>query len=511
MWDKAVFEELERRETASRAGGGAARMAKQHAAGKLTARERMDILFDPGTFTEIGGLIESRPLDFGTEQERIPGDGVITGYGKIHGRLAFAAFEDFTVFGGTLGESHALKICKLQDMALEMRAPLITVNDSGGARIGEGLHSLNGYSGIFLRNTEASGVIPQIAVIMGPCAGGACYSPAICDFIFMVERSSYMFITGPQVMKTVTSETVTVEELGGARVHATESGVSHFTYPDDKSCLEGVRRLLTYLPQNNRENPPGIAGAVPGDCAGLQELVPQNPRKAYDIHKVIDAVLDRDSFFEVQAEWARNAVVGFGRLGGGTVGIVANQPAYMGGSLDYHVSDKMARFIRTCDCFNVPLLILIDVPAFLPGKEQEHNGIIRHGAKLLYAFSEASVPKISVVLRKAYGGAYIAMNSKRMGADMVFAWPIVELAVMGAEGAVEILFRKELRAAPKRRDELVEEYETLFMNPYIAAARGFIDEVIRPEDTRKRILAALEMLEKKERTTPWKKHGNIPL
>lgn len=512
MWDKTILEELERREAAARAGGGEARIARQHAAGKLTARERLEILFDPGTFTETGGLIESRPQDFGAQQEEIPGDGVITGYGKVDGRLVFAAFEDFTVFGGTLGEAHALKICKLQDMALEMRAPIITVNDSGGARIGEGLHSLNGYSGIFLRNTEASGVIPQIAVVMGPCAGGACYSPAICDFIFMVEKSSYMFITGPQVLKTVTRETVTVEELGGARVHATESGVSHFTYPDERTCLEGVRTLLRYLPQNNREQSPVLAGAEPdGRATELQELVPQNPRKAYDIHKVINALVDRDSFFEIQAEWARNGVVGLGRLGGKTVGIVANQPAYMGGSLDYHVSDKMARFIRTCDCFNIPLVILIDVPAFLPGKDQEHNGIIRHGAKLLYAFSEASVPKISVVLRKAYGGAYIAMNSKRMGADMVFAWPIAELAVMGAEGAVEILFRKELRADPARREELVKQYESLFMNPYIAAARGFIDEVIRPEDTRARIAAALEMLKGKEKMAPWKKHGNIPL
>jgi len=511
MWDKAVFEELERRESTSRSGGGAARVERQHAAGKLTARERLDILFDPGSFTEIGGLIESRVPDFGMERKKVPGDGVITGYGKINGRLAFAASEDFTVIGGTLGESHALKICKLQDMALEMRAPLITINDSGGARIEEGLHSLNGYSGIFLRNTAASGVIPQIAVMMGPCAGGACYSPAICDFVFMVEQTSYMFITGPQVTKTVTNEVVTTEELGGARVHATKSGVSHFTYPDDRSCLEGVRRLLDFLPQNNRGKPPAIAGPSRDNCAGLQEIVPQNSRKAYDVHKVIDAVLDAGSFLEIQAEWAKNAVVGLGRMEGKTLGIVANQPAYMGGALDCHASDKMARFIRTCDCFNIPLLVLIDVPAFLPGKEQEHSGIIRHGAKLLYAFSEATMPKISVVLRKAYGGAYIAMNSKRMGADMVFAWPIAELAVMGAEGAVSIVCRKEIEAVPECKDELVKKYEEQFLNPYIAAARGFIDEVIRPEDTRRRVLSALEMLEGKQNGAPWKKHGNIPL
>jgi len=511
MWDKAIFERLEKQEVSSQSGGGAARVEKQHAAGKLTARERLDILFDPGSFTEIGGLIESRVPDFGMERKKVPGDGVITGYGKINGRLVFAASEDFTVIGGTLGESHALKICKLQDMALEMRAPLITINDSGGARIEEGLHSLNGYSGIFLRNTVASGVIPQIAVIMGPCAGGACYSPAICDFIFMVEKTSYMFITGPQVTKTVTNEVVTTEELGGVRIHATKSGVSHFTYPDDRSCLEGVRKLLSFLPQNNRDKPLSTAGTTQDDCTRLQEIVPQNSRKAYDVHKVIDTVLDVGSFLEIQAEWAKNAVVGLGRMDGKAVGIVANQPAYMGGALDIHASDKMARFIRTCDCFNIPLLILIDVPAFLPGKEQEHNGIIRHGAKLLYAFSEATVPKISVVLRKAYGGAYIAMNSKRMGADMVFAWPIAELAVMGAEGAVSIVCRKEIEAAPECKDELVKKYENQFLNPYIAAARGFIDEVIRPEDTRKRVLSALEMLERKQSAMPWKKHGNIPL
>lgn len=511
MWDESVFEHFDILSRRAKEGGGEVRVQKQHDAGKLTARERLDILFDPGTFTEIDGLVESRISDFGMDKRRVPGDGVVIGYGKINGRLTFASSEDFTVIGGTLGESHALKICKLQDMALRMNAPIIMINDSGGARIEEGLSSLNGYSGIFLRNTKASGVIPQIAVMMGPCAGGACYSPAICDFVFMVEKTSYMFITGPQVVKTVTNETVTAEDLGGARVHAEKSGVSHFTYPDERSCLAGVRELLTYLPQNSREEPP-ITETTPCDkCALLQEIVPQDSKKPYDVHCVIDAFVDEDSFFEVQRDWAKNSVIGLARLDGKTVGIVANQPAYMGGALDYHASDKMARFIRFCDCYGIPLLVLIDVPAFLPGIAQEHNGIIRHGAKLLYAFSEATVPKISLVMRKAYGGAYIAMNSRRMGADMVFAWPIAEMAVMGAEGAVTIMYRKELSEEPGRRDELVREYEQKFMNPYLAASRGFIDEVIHPEDTREKIVAALDMLANKKLEQPWKKHGNIPL
>lgn len=511
MWDLSASDQLKEKQIAALSGGGAVRIQKQHASGKLTARERLEILFDPNTFTEIGGLIESRVPDFGMSHKKVPGDGVITGYGKINGRLVFAASEDFTVIGGTLGESHALKICKLQDMALEMRAPLITINDSGGARIEEGLHSLNGYSGIFLRNTQASGVIPQIAVIMGPCAGGACYSPAICDFVFMVEKTSYMFITGPQVVKTVTGEVITAEELGGAKIHAAKSGAAHFVCPDDRSCLEAVRNLLRYLPQNNKENPPAAVGNSEDFCVKLQEIVPQNSRRTYDVRKVIETIVDVDSFLEVQPDWAQNAVVGLSRVEGKVVGIVANQPAHLGGSLDYHASDKMSRFIRTCDCFNIPLIVLIDVPAFLPGKEQEHNGIIRHGAKLLYAFSEATVPKISLVMRKAYGGAYIAMNSKRMGADMVFAWPIAEIAVMGAEGAVDIICRKEIQSDPSCRDDLIRRYEEQFLNPYIAAARGFIDEVIQPEDTKKRIVGALEMLETKSNSAPWKKHGNIPL
>lgn len=511
MWDESVLNKLDERTAAARAGGGAARVQKQHNAGKLTARERLEVLFDPGTFTEVGGLVESRIPDFGMDTKKVPGDGVITGYGKIDGRLVFASSEDFTVVGGTLGESHALKICQIQDMALNARAPIVMINDSGGARIEEGLNSLNGYSGIFLRNTRASGVIPQIAVVMGPCAGGACYSPAICDFVFMVENTSYMFITGPQVMKAVTNEVITTGELGGARVHAVKSGVAHFTYENDRLCLEGVRTLLSYLPQNNRAAGPIVLGCPRDNSDQIQELVPQSPRKGYDVRTVIETMADRDSFLEIQREWAQNAVTGLGRMDGRTVGFVANQPSYMGGSLDYHASDKMARFIRMCDCFNIPLVVLIDVPAFLPGVAQEHNGIIRHGAKILYAFSEATVPKISLIMRKAYGGAYIAMNSKRMGADIVFAWPIAELAVMGAEGAVSIICRRVIEADPSCKETLIREYEEQFLNPYIAAARGFIDEVIAPEDTRRKIAGALEMLRSKERTTPWKKHGNIPL
>ena len=511
MWEQSVFRTLESKKQLARAGGGKRRIEKQRQTGKLTARERIEILFDPESFTELGELVESRIPDFGMDTKRVPGDGVVVGYGKINGRLTFASSEDFTVIGGTLGESHALKICKLQDMALRMRAPIITINDSGGARIEEGISSLNGYSGIFLRNTRCSGVIPQIAVIMGPCAGGACYSPAICDFIFMVDKTSYMFITGPQVVKSVTNEDVSVDELGGAQIHAAKSGVSHFLYPDDRSCLMGVRRLLGYLPQNNCAPLPEMP-ALPRDSSStLQEIVPQNSRKPYDVRQVIDTMADVGSFFEVQPNWAQNAVVGLGRMDGKTVGFVANQPAYMSGSLDFNASDKMARFIRTCDCFNIPLVVLVDVPAFLPGTAQEHNGIIRHGAKLLYAFAEATVPKISLIMRKAYGGAYIAMNSKRMGADLVFAWPIAELAVMGAEGAVSIMCRHEIESEPACKDLLVQEYEEQFLNPYIAAARGFIDEVIFPEQTREKIAAALEMLTGKDEKLSWKKHGNIPL
>ena len=509
MWDKSRYQNLYDPQRQAAAGGGPVRVRRQHSAGKLTARERLEILFDPGTFVELGGLIESRITDCGMDAKRIPGDGVITGYGKIGGRLACASSEDFTVIGGTLGEAHAEKICAIQDLAMEMRVPIILINDSGGARIEEGVCSLSGYSGMFLRNTRASGVVPQIAAVMGPCAGGACYSPAICDFVFMVEGSSYMFITGPQVVKAVTGGSVSAEELGGARVHMTESGVAHFSCRDERSCLEAIRDLLSYLPQNSGDRPAGGDGVPVDRSDEIEGIVPQNPRKPYDVREVVRTMADEGSFLEIQAGWATNAVVGLARMDGRTVGFVANQPASKSGSLDRDSSDKMARFIRTCDCFGIPLVVLIDVPAFLPGTEQEHSGIIRHGAKLLYAFSEATVPKISLIMRKAYGGAYIAMNSKRMGADMVFAWPIAEVAVMGAEGAVEILHRRELDLDPSCRERLTEEYRTRYMDPYLAAARGHIDAVIEPEDTRRRIASALEALAGKPRGEM--RHGNIPL
>ena len=511
MWDRKSYLKLYDLKRKAELGGGIERIRKLHLSGKLTARERIEYLFDSDTFIEVGDFVESRMTGFGMDTKKVPGDGVITGYGKINGRLVFATSEDFTVIGGTLGEYHAKKICDLQDMALRMRAPLIMINDSGGARIEEGVCSLSGYSGMFLRNTEASGIIPQIAVIMGPCAGGACYSPAICDFIFMVNNTSYMFITGPQVVKTVTSEDVSPQELGGAKVHMTKSGVAHFAFEDDVSCLDGVKQLLNYLPSNNESLPPYVAGVSVDRSTEIEEIVPQNSKKPYDVRKVIETMVDQDSFLEIQREWATNAVIGYGRIDGNVVGFVANQPAFMGGSLDYNCSDKIARFIRTCDCFNIPLIVLIDVPAFLPGTFQEHSGIIRHGAKILYAFSEANVPKISLIMRKAYGGAYIAMNSKLMGADLVYAWPIAEIAVMGAEGAVNIMCRKEIQADPSCRQSLIEDYEKEYLNPYLAASRGLVDEIIEPEDTRSRISAALEMLRNKSKEPVMKRHGNIPL
>lgn len=511
MWDRDVYGHLEARKAAALEGGGTARIAKQHAAGKLTARERIEILFDSDTFVEVGGLMEVRSHSEKQEDKKVPGDGVVTGYGKINGRLAFVSSEDFTVAGGTLGEVHAQKICQIQDMALNALAPIIMIHDGGGARIDEGIDSLSGYAGIFLRNTKASGIIPQIAVILGPCAGGACYSPAICDFIFMSEKTSCMFITGPKVLKTVTYETVTKEDLGGADVHGTKSGVAHVVCADDRACLEDIRRLLGYLPQSSRG--PLLVGRTryTGKGTVLEELVPQNAKKGYDVRSVIGAIADEDSFFEIHSGWAKNAVVGLARIEGNSVGFVANQPSCMAGSIDCDASDKMARFIRMCDSFGIPLVTLVDTAAFLPGIAQEHNGIIRHGAKLLYAYSEATVPKISLIMRKAYGGAYIAMNSKRMGADIVFAWPIAELAVMGAEGAVAVLKRHEIEENPNCRNELVREYEEKYLNPYIAAERGYVDEIIAPEDTRARIVATIEMLKDKLGTMSWKKHGNIPL
>ncbi len=513
MWSGAI-EELDKMREKARLGGGQTRIDKQHSQGKLTARERIEYLLDRDTFVEIDDFVESRIDDFGLEKKRVLGDGVITGYGKINGRNVFVASEDFTIIGGTLGEYHSKKICHLQDMAIKMRAPLICINDSGGARIEEGISSLSGYSGMFLRHTRASGVIPQIAVILGPCSGGACYAPAICDFIFMVKNTSKMFITGPQVVKTVIGEETTVEELGGADMHSTKSGVNHFLYEQEKDCLGGVRKLLTYLPQNNEEVPCIEYGKPIDMSKDIVNIVPDNPKKAYDVHDVINTMIDKGSFFEVHKNWAKNIVVGFARMDGESIGFVANQAKHMGGSLDVNASDKAARFIRFCDCFNIPLVTLIDVPAFLPGKNQEHAGIIRHGAKMLYAYSEATVPKISLIMRKAYGGAYIAMNSKEMGADIVFAWPIAEIAVMGAEGAVNIVSRHTIEAAsdPKRkRDELIKEYEDKFLNPYIAASRGYVDEVIKPEETRDKIKKALDVLKNKQEEDIYKKHGNIPL
>lgn len=514
MWDNKYREELVKKREAVKNGGGWERIERQHEKGKLTARERLDILFDKGTFVEVNSFIESRIDDFGMNQKRVPGDGVITGYGKISNRLVFAYSEDFTVIGGTLGEYHSLKICKIMDYAFQMRAPLIAVSDSGGARIEEGVCSLSGYSGIFLRNTKLSGVVPQIAVILGPCAGGANYSSAICDFIFMAEETSRMFITGPGVVKEVIGEKVTSFELGSTQVHMEKSGVAHFAFQNDAECLLGVRKLLDYLPANNGEKPIESEKEYKRVSDELQEAVPEEQRKIYDVRKVIYLIADTDSFLEVQPRYAANIVIGFARRNGSVLGIVANQPLVMGGSLDGNASEKGARFVRFCDAFNIPLLTLVDVPGFFPGMAQEHSGIIRRGAKLLYAYSEATVPKISLIMRKAYGGAYIAMNSKDMGADMVYAWPIAQIAVMGAAGAVDVIHKKEIGEAVDReaiREEFIKQYKEIFMNPYVAARRGYVDEVILPEETREKLISAFEMCSAKYRNTIKKKHGNIPL
>ena len=515
MWDKKYREELIARRQQAINGGGEKRIEKQHQAGKLTARERVNYLFDDNTFVEIETLVESRGDEFGMDQKKVPGDGVVIGYGMINGRIVYASIEDFTVMGGTLGEYHSRKICQIMDMAIKKRAPYISINDSGGARIEEGICSLDGYSGMFYRNTMASGFIPQISVILGPCAGGACYSPAITDFVFMAKKSGKMFITGPAVVKAAIGETINADELGGADAHSSKSGVLHFSYPDDETCLDGVKKLLSYIPQNCSEQPPfnpdfrGVENSY-----RLQEIVPDNQRQVYDIKDVIKCFIDKNSFFEVQESFATNLVVGFARLDGNVIGIVANNPRAMGGALDINSSEKGARFIRFCDCFNIPLLTLVDVPGFLPGSQQEHNGIIRRGAKLLYAYSEATVPKITLILRKAFGGAYIAMNSKGMGADVVFAWPIAQIAVMGAEGAVDILLKKEIldSANPEEiRKQHMIDYENHFMNPYIAAQRGLIDEVILPEETRKKLSESFFALKDKNEMKTTKKHGNIPL
>lgn len=515
MWDKRYSDELNSRRRRAYEGGGAGRIEKQHLQGKLTARERVEALFDPDSFVEIQTLAEARGDESGMAQRGIPGDGVITGYGKIRGRIVYASIEDFTVMGGTLGEYHSKKICRIMDMAVKMRAPYISINDSGGARIEEGITSLDGYSGMFYRNTQASGLIPQIAVILGPCAGGACYSPGIMDYIFMAGNAAKMFITGPGVVKAATGEAVGAEELGGVGVHTTKSGVVHFAYENDRECLEGVKRLLAYLPSNCSEKPPfdpDFRGV--DESYKIQDIVPDNQRRAYDVKDVIRTFVDRGSLFEIQERFAQNLVAAFARLDGEVIGIVANQPLLAAGSLDIDASEKAARFVRFCDCFNIPLLTLVDVPGFYPGSGQEHGGIIRRGAKLLYAYAEATVPRITLIMRKAFGGAYIAMNSKGMGADVVFAWPIAQTAVMGAEGAVDIMYRSQVKASENPEAErlrLTSEYESHYMTPYIAAQRGFIDEVIQPEETRKKISDSFSALKYKNEMSRRKKHGNIPL
>jgi propionyl-CoA carboxylase beta chain len=496
-------------------GGGQDRIEKQHKKKKLTARERILYLLDEGSFEEIGALVTHRTKDFGMENQKFYGDGVVTGYGTIDGRLVYVFAQDFTVFGGSLSETHAEKICKIMDMAVNVGAPIIGLNDSGGARIQEGVRSLGGYADIFYRNVQASGVIPQISAIMGPCAGGAVYSPAMTDFTIMVQDTSYMFVTGPNVVKTVTNEEVTSEELGGASVHSTKSGVAHKTSSNDIECLEDVKALLSYLPQSNREKPQDLEFELKDEVReSLSNIVPDNPNKPYDMHEVINGIIDENSFYEIHKDYAENIIVGFARLGGKSIGIIANQPMFLAGVLGVKSSKKAARFVRFCDAFNIPMLVLEDVPGFLPGTDQEWNGIIVHGAKLLYAFSEATVPRVTVITRKAYGGAYDVMNSKHIGADMNFAWPSAEIAVMGAKGAAEIIFRREIAAADDKDAKWKEkeaEYAQLFANPYSAAERGFIDEVILPKDTRRKLIKAFSMLEQKEVNKPKRKHGNIPL
>jgi propionyl-CoA carboxylase beta chain len=510
------LDEVRRRHAAAEAGGGEERRQKQHQEGKLSARERVDLLLDDGSFEETDKLVRHRCRDFGMERQVVDGDGFVTGHGLIHGRQVFVFAQDFTVFGGSLSEANAQKIVKLMDLALKVGAPVIGLNDSGGARIQEGVLSLGGYADIFLRNTLASGVVPQISAVMGPCAGGAVYSPAITDFIFMVDKTSHMFVTGPDVIKTVTHEDVTKEALGGAMTHNSISGVAHYLAADDATCLKAIRELITYLPPNNREDPPRETSSDPSDRMDpkLDTLVPPEPHMPYDIRDVIRRVVDQAVFFEIQEHFARNIVVGFARMGGKPVGIVANQPAVLAGCLDINSATKGARFVRFCDAFNIPLLTFEDVPGFLPGTDQEFGGIIRHGAKLLYAYAEATVPKITVITRKAYGGAYCVMGSKHLRTDVNFAYPTAEIAVMGAEGAVNIIYRRELAAAGNGnqvRQQKIAEYRERFANPFVAAERGFIDDVIEPHETRPKVIRALRMLETKVDTTPRRKHGNIPL
>jgi len=506
---------LQQKREEAKLGGGQKRIESQHAKGKLTARERLNYLLDPNSFEEIGAFVKHRSTDFGLDKRHYLGDGVVTGYGTIDGRLVYVFSQDFTVFGGSLSETHAEKICKIMDLAMKNGAPVIGLNDSGGARIQEGVVSLGGYADIFYRNTLASGVIPQISAIMGPCAGGAVYSPAITDFITMVEDTSYMFVTGPNVVKTVTNEEVSSEELGGASVHSTKSGVAHLTGANEIECLEQVRSLISFMPQNCESMSPLLDYKLGDETrAELAGIVPDNPNQPYDIREVINGVIDEDSFFEVHKGFAENIVVGFARLAGRSIGVVANQPAFLAGVLDVHSSQKGARFVRFCDSFNIPLLVFEDVPGFLPGTDQEWNAIITNGAKLLFAFSEATVPRVTVITRKAYGGAYDVMNSKHIGADLNFAWPSAEIAVMGAKGAAEIIFKREIKEANDPEAALKEhekEYADIFANPYRAAERGFVDEVILPEETRVKLIKAFKMLENKVDHLPKKKHSNIPL
>lgn len=510
------LERLRTLRTESLHGGGERRLEQQHARGKLSARERLELLLDEQSFTELDAFVTHRASEFGLDEERYLGDGVITGFGRIDGRKVFVYSQDFTVFGGSLSEAHAEKICKVMDLAIENGVPIIGLSDSGGARIQEGVVSLGGYADIFLRNTLASGVVPQVSLVMGPCAGGAVYSPAITDFVVMVDGTSYMFVTGPNVVKTVTHEEIDFEGLGGARVHNETSGVAQFLSSSEPQALELARTLIGYLPANNVDLAPRHAewSAPRVDGTALDAIVPDSPKQSYDMHAVIDGIVDADSFTEVHAGWARNIICGFGRVEGRSVGIVAQQPEVLAGVLDIDASDKAARFVRTCDCFNIPIVTLVDVPGFLPGVEQEHRGIIRHGAKLLFAYCEATVPKVTVITRKAYGGAYDVMSSKHVRGDMNYAWPTAEIAVMGVEGAVNIIFREQIAAADDQaaeRARLVAEYEDRFANPYVAAARGYVDEVILPSETRARVAASLDLLQHKRQAVPPKKHGNIPL
>ncbi|CAN7370305.1 acyl-CoA carboxylase subunit beta [Variovorax paradoxus] len=511
-----LIEQLEKRRAQARLGGGQKRIDAQHAKGKLTARERIELLLDDGTFEEWDMFVEHRSVDFGMAEQKIPGDGVVTGYGMINGRLVFVFSQDFTVFGGALSEAHAEKICKVMDQAMKVGAPVIGLNDSGGARIQEGVASLGGYADVFQRNVMASGVVPQISMIMGPCAGGAVYSPAMTDFIFMVKDSSYMFVTGPEVVKTVTHESVTAEELGGAVTHTTRSGVADMAFENDVEALMMLRRLYNYLPLNNREKPPvRLGNNGQGDPAdrpdySLDTLVPDNPNKPYDIKELILKVVDDGDFFELQPDYAKNIVIGFARMEGQTIGIVANQPLVLAGCLDIKSSIKAARFVRFCDAFNIPVVTFVDVPGFMPGTGQEYGGIIKHGAKLLYAYAECTVPKITVITRKAYGGAYDVMASKHLRGDVNLVWPRAEIAVMGAKGAVEIIFRED-KNDPEKLAAREAEYKARFANPYVAGARGYIDDVILPHETRKRICRSLVMLREKKLENPWRKHGNIPL